>query len=108
MYARPKEEGNKRQSWGQELEVGEWRRVMSIFVTVAVYLDAVWAGLKGLDEFIMPIVVEMRPLINWLTVSLLYSDRSHGRQDTSQMLASEGFCSPQCSIPMPIRQGKQM
>lgn len=52
---------------------------MSTFVAVAVYLDAMWAGLKGLHEFIMPIVVEMRSLINWLTVSLLYSDRSHGR-----------------------------
>lgn len=24
------------------------------------------------------------------------------------MLASEGFCSPQCSIPMPIQQGERM
>lgn len=52
---------------------------MSTFVNVAVYLDAMWAGMEGLDEFIMSIVVEMRPLISCLTVSLLSSDRSHGR-----------------------------
>lgn len=53
---------------------------MSTFVNVAVYFHAMWAGMEGLDEFIMSIVVEMRPLIiSCLTVSLIYSDRSHGR-----------------------------
>lgn len=47
---------------------------MSTFVNVAVYLDAMWVGMEGLDEFIMSIVMEMRPLISCLTVSLLYSE----------------------------------